>query len=85
MLGALGVHEVGCGGTGMWVWPGFPPVFSEVPLFMYSTDRFHVVFNCVLGENVVFDMYLEAARHIRVYDGIYVYSYMPKYEGDKLD
>ena len=31
----------------------------------------------------VFDMYPEAARHIRVYDGIYVYTTL-KYEGGKL-
>ena len=34
------------------IWPRFPPVFSQVfPLRVF--DRFHDVFNCVLGKNMM--------------------------------
>ena len=49
----------------------FSPLMYSTGLMSYSKSA------------TIFDMYPEAARRIRVYDGIYVYTTL-KYEGGKL-
>ena len=74
-------RKKGCGRD----FPLFSVKFSPA---MYSTGfmTYSTVYWVKHKSATVFDMYPKAARHIHVYDGIYVYIYSttPKYEGGNL-